>query len=53
MGTIDCLNKVKSEARLNVKVEEMSKSKGGLAKKKIDEMKCAELHTALKELGLR
>ena len=51
---LDYLNKVKREARLNVKGGEgEGEDKGGLANKKIDKMKCAELHAALKERGLR
>ena len=52
--TIDYLNKVKREARLNVKGEEgKDEDTGGLANEEIDKMKCAELRAALKERGLR
>ena len=54
LGTIDYLNKVKREARLNVKGEEgRGKDTGVLVNKEIDKMKCAELRAALKERGLR
>ena len=54
MGTIDYLNKVKQETRLNVNREEgEGEDTGGLVNEKIDKMKCAELRAALKERGLR